>query len=77
MEDVSRENGGLVLYPGTHKFPFMEHGYPDWSKEGGVNKGYWGILDKYMPDENAVKVHPTMKAGDCIFFHPHVYHGSG
>jgi len=76
MEDVSRENGGLVLFPGTHKMPFVEHGYPDWGKDG-VNKGYWGILDKYMPSESAKRVHPTMKAGDCIFFHPHVLHGSG
>lgn len=76
MEDVSRENGGLVLFPGTHKMPFVEHGYPDWGKDG-VNKGYWGILDKYMPPESAKRVHPTMKAGDCIFFHPHVLHGSG
>lgn len=49
MEDVSRENGGLVLYPGTHTMNFVEHGYPDWKE--GVNRGYWGILDKYMPSE--------------------------
>jgi len=48
MEDVSRENGGLVLYPGTHRWEFMEHGYPEWKE--GVNRGYWGIMK--MPPEN-------------------------
>jgi len=35
------KNGGLVLYPGTHKIDMLEHGIPDW--EEGVNRGYWGI----------------------------------
>ena len=43
MEKISRENGGLVVYPGTHKLEFFEHGYPDWVKDGGVNHGYFGI----------------------------------
>jgi len=30
-----------------------------------------------MPSENAPKVHPEMKCGDVVFFHPHVIHGSG
>lgn len=48
MEKVGRENGGLVLYPGTHEsYDFVEHGYPDWKE--GVNRGYWGIKEKYMP----------------------------
>jgi len=73
MEDVTRDNGGLVIYPGSHKGPFLDHGYPDWKE--GVNRGYWGI--KNMPPESAVKVHPSMKAGDVVFFHPHIVHGSG
>ncbi len=75
MEKCSRHNGGLVIYPGTHKGPFLEHGYPKWDKDGGVNRAYFGILD--MPPENAVKIHPEMDAGDVVFFHPHIIHGSG
>lgn len=73
MEDITRENGGLVIYPGSHKGEFLEHGYPEWKE--GVNKAYWGI--KKMPPPDAPKVHPEMKAGDVVFFHPLIIHGSG
>ena len=43
MERVNREKGGLVVYPGTHKLGILPHGYPDWSKEGGINRAYYGI----------------------------------
>jgi ectoine hydroxylase-related dioxygenase (phytanoyl-CoA dioxygenase family) len=36
MQRVTRENGCLVVIPGTHKGELLEHGYPEW--EGGVNK---------------------------------------
>mmetsp|Transcript_35175 Transcript_35175/g.49058 ORF Transcript_35175/g.49058 Transcript_35175/m.49058 type:complete len:96 (-) Transcript_35175:149-436(-) len=75
MEKVNREKGGLVIYPGTHKGQFLDHGYPNWANEGGVNRGYWGIMS--MPPENAPKIHPEMEAGDVVFFHPLVIHGSG
>lgn len=73
MEKANRENGGLVIYPGSHKLGFVEHGYPDWKE--GVNKAYYGIMK--MPDENAIKIHPEMDAGDVVFFHPFIIHGSG
>jgi len=73
MEDVSRDNGGLVIYPGSHKGNFLEHGYPSWKE--GVNRGYWGIMS--MPPEDSPKVYPEMKRGDVVLFHPHIIHGSG
>lgn len=45
MEDVSRANGCLVVIPGSHTRPLLEHGYPDWSKEGGANKYYYVSLN--------------------------------
>ena len=30
MERVHRENGCLVVYPGTHKGELLDHCYPDW-----------------------------------------------
>jgi len=73
LENATRENGSLVIYPGTHKGPFLEHVYPEW--EGGVNKAYFGV--KNMPPPEAPKVFATMKAGDIVFFHPLIIHGSG
>ncbi|XP_063958296.1 phytanoyl-CoA dioxygenase, peroxisomal-like [Lytechinus pictus] len=72
MEKVHRQNGCLVVVPGSHKGQLMSHDYPKW--EGGVNKMYHGILDF---DESAPRVHLEMEKGDTVFFHPLLLHGSG
>lgn len=72
MERVNRENGCLVVLPGSHKGKLLQHDYPEW--EGGVNKMYHGVRD-YNPDHP--RVHLEMEAGDTVFFHPILIHGSG
>ncbi|XP_005808084.1 phytanoyl-CoA dioxygenase, peroxisomal [Xiphophorus maculatus] len=72
MERVTRQNGCLVVLPGTHKGALQEHDYPDW--EGGVNKMYHGVRD-YDPDHP--RLHVEMEKGDTVFFHPLLIHGSG
>jgi len=73
MEKVHRDNGCLVVVPGTHKGELLEHDYPDW--EGGVNKMYHGIKG-YKPSAND-RIWLEMEAGDTVFFHPILLHGSG
>ncbi|KAK7102183.1 phytanoyl-CoA dioxygenase, peroxisomal-like [Littorina saxatilis] len=72
MQRVNRENGCLVVVPGSHKGQLLPHEYPQW--EGGVNKMYHGIqnYDPSMP-----RVHLEMEPGDTVFFHPILIHGSG
>merc|ERR1719378_1986564 len=72
MEKVHRDNGCLVVLPGSHKTTLLEHEYPNW--EHGVNKFYHGIKDF---DPNAPRLHLEMEAGDTVFFHPILIHGSG
>jgi len=72
MEKVNRKNGCLVVVPGSHKGELLSHDYPKW--EGGVNKMYHGI-QKLDPEANLV--HLEMEAGDTVFFHPLLIHGSG
>ncbi|XP_051007307.1 phytanoyl-CoA dioxygenase, peroxisomal [Acomys russatus] len=72
MEHIDRNNGCLLVFPGTHKGTLKPHGYPKW--EGGVNKMYHGIQD-YKQDSN--RVYLTMEKGDTVFFHPLLIHGSG
>jgi phytanoyl-CoA hydroxylase len=73
MEKINRQNGCLVVVPGTHKGEFHKHAYPNW--EGGVNKMYYGIQD--FDFKNANLVHLEMEKGDTVFFHPLLIHGSG
>lgn len=72
MEHIDRNNGCLVVLPGTHKGPLKPHSYPQW--EGGVNMMYHGIQDY---DQDHARVHLEMEKGDTVFFHPLLIHGSG
>ncbi|XP_037616738.1 phytanoyl-CoA dioxygenase, peroxisomal [Sebastes umbrosus] len=72
MEKVDRQNGCLVVLPGTHTGTLQEHDYPEW--EGGVNKMYHGVRG-YNP--KLPRVHLEMEKGDTVFFHPLLIHGSG
>lgn len=72
MERVNRQNGCLVVLPGTHTGTLKEHDYPEW--EGGVNKMYHGVRDF---DPQHPRVHLEMEKGDTVFFHPLLIHGSG
>ncbi|XP_026182624.1 phytanoyl-CoA dioxygenase, peroxisomal [Mastacembelus armatus] len=72
MEKINRQNGCLVVLPGTHTGTLHEHDYPEW--EGGVNKMYYGVRD-YDPQHP--RVHLEMEKGDTVFFHPLLIHGSG
>ncbi|CAF0730499.1 unnamed protein product [Rotaria sordida] len=72
MEHTYRENGCLVVLPGTHKGKIEQHVYPNW--KGGVNKLFYGIENF---DPNREKQYVEMWEGDTIFFHPLLIHGSG
>ncbi|XP_059893910.1 phytanoyl-CoA dioxygenase, peroxisomal isoform X1 [Gadus macrocephalus] len=72
MEHITRQNGCLVVLPGTHTGTLKEHDYPEW--EGGVNKMYHGVRDF---DPELPRVHLEMEKGDTVFFHPLLIHGSG
>lgn len=72
MQTVNRENGCLVVIPGSHRGQLLEHEYPNW--EGGVNSMYYGVRDY---DSSKPRLHLEMEAGDTVFFHPLLIHGSG
>lgn len=76
MQTVNRENGCLVVVPGSHTGHLRHHGYPDWDTEGGANKAYMGITD-LTEAEFEGRIHLPMEKGDTVFFHPLLIHGSG
>lgn len=74
MEPCNSENGCLYVAPGSHnKDRIYPHSYPP-NSEGVINKFYYGIQDLPSIDrwENL-----EMQAGDTVFFHPLLIHGSG
>jgi len=72
LEEVTKENGCLVVVPGSHKGELLEHGNPEWEH---LNGGYFGVRD--VGDAMAERVHLEMSPGDTVFFHPILLHGSG
>jgi phytanoyl-CoA hydroxylase len=73
--DVDRENGCLSVVPGSHRTQNLyEHGYPKFEDGSLNNSGYFGIMDE---NARAGHMHISMKAGDTLFFHPLLVHGSG
>jgi len=71
LEPVTRENGCLVVIPGSHRGELLEHRNPDWEF---LNLGYFGARGV---DEQTERVHLEMEPGDTVFFHPLLLHGSG
>ena len=75
METITRQNGCLVVLPGSHKGELERHDYPDWQArqnrvlffdgifpfiQGGVNKMYHGIQNY---DPNKDRAHLEMETG--------------
>jgi phytanoyl-CoA hydroxylase len=71
LEPVTRENGCLVVLPGSHTGELLPHENVDWEF---VNGGYWGAAGV---DGDVERVHLEMNPGDTVFFHPVLIHGSG
>jgi phytanoyl-CoA hydroxylase len=71
LQRVTRENGCLVVVPGSHRGGLLEHENPDWQ---WVNFLYVGAVGVGADTE---RVHLEMEPGDCVFFHPLLLHGSG
>ncbi|MCZ6463114.1 MAG: phytanoyl-CoA dioxygenase family protein [Proteobacteria bacterium] len=71
LEPCTRENGCLVVVPGSHKGELRKHQNPDWE---WLNLAYFGAEGA---DESTERVHLEMEVGDTVFFHPLLLHGSG
>jgi len=71
LQDIDQRNGCLQVVPGSHKTELLLHGYP----KDLVNKAYHGILGLNVEQLPLVDV--PMQAGDVVFFHPLLFHGSG
>ena len=71
LEPCTKENGCLVVVPGTHLGELLPHELPDWDY---VNLAYFGAARVGAHPE---RVHLEMSPGDTVLFHPLLLHGSG
>ena len=76
LEDTDRENGGLVVYPGSHREPLLEVNEDEERKK--TNRG------DFMNDRGVSCIVPpgyskkylSVKAGSVVFIHGNLVHGS-
>lgn len=73
LERVTKENGCLVVIPGSHKGELIPHENPP--NIENLNAAYFGA--KGVEDWKEKRVHLEMEPGDTVFFHPVLLHGSG
>lgn len=70
IDDCDVENGGLVVIPGSHRIQIL---CPE--EEADPLQSF---TDKTVPvPTGAQRVQTTMRAGDVLFFHGSLVHGSG
>jgi len=76
LERVTKENGCLVVLPGTHEGELIPHENPDFEF---LNGGYFGARFEEDEKDDVMerRVHLEMEPGDTVFFHPVLLHGSG
>jgi len=73
LDPVNDDNGTLCVVPGTHRLPITGH-----EVIPGVNAGAFGAKDvEGAADFHAKSVTLDLAAGDCVLFHPHLYHRTG
>lgn len=65
---VSEANGAMQFLPGTHSLPIQEHG--DRSHDSGMG------TPARDPATGRTPVTPSMRPGDFVIFHNHVFHRS-
>jgi phytanoyl-CoA hydroxylase len=73
MEPVTKENGCLVVLPGSHRGELLPHENPPDIED--LNLAYFGAAG--IGDQLDRRVHLEMAPGDTVFFHPVLLHGSG
>jgi len=72
FSDTCRENGTLAVIPGSHKKGEMyDHDMPSHMEEN-LNLAYLAAKEVDI----SKRVHIEAKAGDALFFHPLLVHGS-
>jgi len=71
LDPCTRENGCLVVVPGSHKGKLRKHDNPDWEYVNYLYVGAEGV------GAQTERVYLEMEPGDTVFFHPLLLHGSG
>jgi len=75
LEDVSQQNGAVVYYPGSHKFP--EYNMQDVGVDVGHDnyKEYEKFIEEKIKESNQAPFYAELKKGQALVWHANLLHG--
>ncbi|MFC3094034.1 phytanoyl-CoA dioxygenase [Alteromonas sediminis] len=75
LEDVSLDNGALVYYPGSHKWP--EYNMQDVGMGIGYDnyKHYESFIEARIAESNISPFYAELKKGQALIWHANLVHG--
>ena len=73
FEDITMENGPLIFYPGSHKFPF--YNMQDLDLKPSKYEDYTKKISLIIKNSNMKPEYGLIKKGDALLLHPNLIYG--
>lgn len=73
FEDITMENGPLIFYPGSHKFPF--YNMQDLDLKPNKYEDYCEKIKQIIQKSNIKPEYGLIKKGDALLLHPNLIYG--
>ena len=73
FEDITMENGPLIFYPGSHKFPF--YNMQDLDLKPSKYEDYTKKINLIIQKSNMKPIYGLIKKGDALLLHPNLIYG--
>lgn len=80
LEDIGADQGPLVIYPGSHRLPFVStddynSGNTPWTLGGDTNKRYEDKMAAVVKEQGLQPKTFLAKKGDVLIWHANLIHG--
>ncbi len=80
LDDITKDNGPLHYYPGSHKLPYYLN--EDYDNEGNSisigdksYKAYEDMIEEKIKEQHLTKVSFLANKGDLLIWHANLFHG--
>ena len=75
LEDIDSDQGPLVYYPESHKYPEMNYKELGLEPKGGDFKEYSEAIKNFTDQEQLVPAYATLKQGQALIWSANLLHG--
>ena len=75
LEDIADDQGPLVYYPKSHKYPEMNYQELGLEPQGGDFKAYSEAIRQFTDQEKLIPAYATLKQGQALIWAANLLHG--